>query len=90
MTVQPWIWQILLGYASVLASALVVWVWALWRSHTDHKLHVAEHYVRRPEMDQIEQTLSDMKGYMESQFRELLKTVYELKGRNGHGNGSGH
>lgn len=85
-----WIWNIVTTIALAGVLGLFKWGSALQKSHNEHKLHVAENYVRRPEMDQIEQTLNDMKGIMESQFREILKTVYELKGRNGHGTGSGH
>lgn len=76
--------KLIIDVMTVIVPALFVWVWALWVSHNRHKLHVAETYVRRPEVEEIEKKLDSMRLYMQQQFSELLRTVYELKGRNGH------
>jgi hypothetical protein len=39
---------------SILSAALVgtvVWIWGLWKSHTELRLKVAEHYTTSPAMD---------------------------------------
>lgn len=56
---------------------LVVWVWVLWMSHMNHKVHVAENYVRKPEIENLGKIMTDI----QNQLSEVLKTVHELKGR---------
>ena len=55
---------------------LVVWVWLLWRSHMEHKVHVAETYVRTPELNKIQATMTAI----QEQLSKILETVHELKG----------
>lgn len=57
--------------------ALVAWVWMLWRSHMNHKLHVAENYVRHPEIQELKQMMKDA----QTSSNDILKIVHELKGR---------
>lgn len=32
---------------------LVVWVWALWKAHTDFKIKVTEEYLRHNSLDEL-------------------------------------
>ena len=57
--------------------ALVGWVYSIQRSVEAHKLHVAENYVRHPEITKLETTMTEINH----QLSEILKTVHELKGR---------
>lgn len=38
-------------------AGLVVWVWALWRSHHDLKLKVAEDYLKRDSLEEFKQEI---------------------------------
>lgn len=76
-------------FGSVISAAvvgLVVWLWLLWLSHNAHKLHVAETYAKKPEIDSVNAKLDALRIYMESQFRELFIAVSTLKGKSGNGN----
>lgn len=55
---------------------LIGWVYSIQRSHEAHKLHVAENYVRHPELTKMETVMSEI----QHQLAEILKTVHELKG----------
>lgn len=58
---------------------LVAWVYSIQRSHEAHRLHVAESYVRHPELTKMETVMSEI----QHQLAEILKTVHELKGAAG-------
>lgn len=83
----PTLISIFIPIASAGIIGLVVWVWTLWISHNNHKLHVAESYAKKPEIESINTKLDTLRIYMESQFRELFIAVSTLKGKNGNGNG---
>lgn len=48
----------------------------LWHDFQAHRLHVAECYVRHPELTKMETVMTDI----QHQLGEILKIVYELKG----------
>lgn len=56
------------SFITYLAGAgvvgLVVWVWALWNSHNQHKLHVAENYIKSEDVDAIRRDLDIVKNVM--------------------------
>ena len=56
---------------------LFAWVYSIQRSVEAHKLHVAENYVRHPELTKMETVMTEI----QHQLAEILKTVHELKGR---------
>ena len=73
-------YQTLLNYlVGPAIMALVGWMFYLQRAHDAHKLHVAENYVRHPELNKLEVLMSDV----QKQLGEILKTVHELKGASG-------
>ncbi len=48
-------------------GAVIGWIWALWQRHNDHKLHVAENYVRQ---DSLEKSLRSI--FTELRFLRTL------------------
>lgn len=63
---------------------LIVWVWALWLSHMKHKVEVANKfaiYLQRSDMIEVNSALSRM----DASLQELVKIVYEIKGRSSQG-----
>lgn len=58
---------------------VIGWVYSIQRSLEAHKLHVAENYVRHPELNKLEVLMADV----QKQLGEILKTVHELKGAAG-------
>lgn len=46
-------------------SGLIAWHWALWKSHTDHKLHVSENYLRVAALDPIYRELRFLRSVVE-------------------------
>lgn len=55
---EDWV-RVAVVILSPLVSGLVIWVWRLWESHSAHKLHVAETYIKKTEITErlSEQTL---------------------------------
>lgn len=51
----------------------------LWHEFNAHRIHVAESYVRHPELTKMEVVMTDI----QHQLGEILKIVYELKGAAG-------
>lgn len=58
---------------------VVAWVYSIQRSHEAHKLHVAESYVRHPDLTKMELVMKDI----QHQLGEILKVVHEMKGASG-------
>lgn len=71
--------QVVVYLICVFIVGLVAAVAKLWHDHNAHKLHVAESYVRHPELTKMEVVMTDI----QKQLGEILKIVYELKGASG-------
>ena len=66
--------EYLIGMAVV---GLIGWVWALWVTVSTLRLHVAEHYVIKPELENIDKKMD----LIRIQLVEILSTVHNMKGR---------
>lgn len=82
MDILQWIANALIS----IALPLLIWtmnhISALGRSLADFKLHVAEHYVQKPEIQKIGQDVAEIRRDM----TEILKTLHQMVGsqdRNG-------
>lgn len=82
MDILQWIANALVS----IAVPLMIWVMnhlaSLSRGLADFKLHVAEHYVQKPEIQKIGQDVAEIRRDM----TEILKTLHQMKGsqdRNG-------
>lgn len=54
--------QLLIYLAGPAILGMVGAIIKLWRDFTDHKLHVAENYVKKEDMQEIKQDTKEMKG----------------------------
>lgn len=43
-------------------GGLVGWVWALWRDHHEHKLHVATNFVQNKALNQVRREIRFLQG----------------------------
>lgn len=73
---EPYVYQIIVTLIGAAILGVIAWVYAIQRSIEAHRLHVAENYVRYPELTKMETVMADI----QHQLGEILKTVHELKG----------
>lgn len=75
-----WIANVLIA----IMMPIVIWgmnhISSLGKQVSAFKLHVAEHYVQKPEIDKMSNDVAEIRRGM----TEILKTLHEMKGqRNG-------
>lgn len=78
------IWQWAANALITVTMPVLIWiinhVASLSKSLADFKLHVAETYVQKPEIDKMSRDVAEIRRGM----TEILKTLHEMKGqRNG-------
>lgn len=78
------IWQWIANAFITIAMPILIWsinhIASLSKMLAEFKLHVAEHYVQKPEIDKMSNDVAEIRRGM----TEILKTLHEMKGqRNG-------
>lgn len=76
--------HLLESLAGAAIVGLIVWVWVLWLSHMNHKIEVANKfalYVQRADMTE----LNEKYNRIDNALQEIVKIVYEIKGRSSQG-----
>lgn len=74
-------WALGLGASLILMQ--LGWISWLTRRLAAHEVKVAEEYVHKNAMEFFDTKTSETLRQLERQVDEILKTVYELKGRSG-------
>lgn len=64
----------------VAIVGLIGWVWALWRSHMNFKVHIAETYVRHTEIEDVKESVKAVDAKLDRAVVELTKTLQEVLG----------
>lgn len=54
--------RVIVPILCLAVGGLVGWVWALWRDHHEHKLHVATHFVQNKALNQVRREIRFLQG----------------------------
>ncbi len=79
--VSEWV-GIVVGALSLAVAGLLAWIWQLWTSHNDLKLHVAANYVPRNDhtgdRSAADERMSRIERAQQRQYELLLRVAAKL------------